>query len=75
MFRVFNCLTAEHDWRLVALAGIVCFLASLAAINLFHHARVSRGRARMAWTATAGAANGPGGTERESTRRRDKLRV
>ena len=29
MFRVFNCLTGEHDWRLVVLAGVVCLFASL----------------------------------------------
>lgn len=29
MFRVFACLTAEHDWRLVMLAGLVCFAASI----------------------------------------------
>jgi NO-binding membrane sensor protein with MHYT domain len=43
MFRVLNCLTTEHDWRLVALAGVICFLASLAAISLFHRAAAARG--------------------------------
>ena len=33
MFRVFTCLTGEHDLRLVVLAGLVCFLASYAAIT------------------------------------------
>jgi diguanylate cyclase (GGDEF)-like protein len=60
MFRVFSCLTGEHDLRLVVLAGIVCFLASLAAINLFHRAAATRGRARAVWLATAGAASGCG---------------
>ncbi|MEA2876379.1 MAG: diguanylate cyclase [Hyphomicrobiales bacterium] len=60
MFRVFTCLTAEHDLRLVGLAGIVCFLASLAAINLFHRATATTGRARAGWLATAGAASGCG---------------
>src|SRR6185436_11538872 len=60
MFRVFSCLTAEHDLRLVGLAGIVCFLASLAAINLFHRAAATPGRARAMWLATAGAASGCG---------------
>ena len=55
MFRVFSCLTAEHDLRLVGLAGIVCFLASLAAINLFHRATATKGRSRAIWLATAGA--------------------
>jgi diguanylate cyclase len=60
MFRVFSCLTGEHDLRLVGLAGIVCFLASLAAINLFHRAAATTGRARAMWLATAGAASGCG---------------
>src|ERR1700738_2949513 len=60
MFRVFNCLSAEHDLRLVALAGIVCFLASVTAINLFHRARSTRAGVRAAWLITAGAATGCG---------------
>ena len=60
MFRVFNCLTVEHDWRLVIVAGIVCFLASLVAVNLFHRARVTQGGVRAAWLLTAGAATGCG---------------
>jgi len=60
MYRVFNCLNLEHDWRLVALAAIVCFFASLAAINLFFRAKATAGRVRATWTLTAGAAGGCG---------------
>jgi diguanylate cyclase (GGDEF)-like protein/PAS domain S-box-containing protein len=60
MFRVFSCLTGEHDWRLLVLAGAICFLASLVAISLFHRAAASVGRARAAWIALAGAATGCG---------------
>ena len=60
MFRVFNCLASEHDWRLVIVAGIVCFLASLTAISLFNRARATTGRARAAWIVSAGAATGCG---------------
>ena len=60
MFRVFNCLTVEHDWRLVLLAALICFLTSLAAINLFHRARAASGRARLAWLVTTGVATGCG---------------
>jgi|tagenome__1003787_1003787.scaffolds.fasta_scaffold20967488_2 diguanylate cyclase (GGDEF)-like protein len=60
MFRVLSCLTVEHDLWLVGLAGIVCFLASLAAINLFHRAVATRGRAKAMWLGTAGAASGCG---------------
>jgi NO-binding membrane sensor protein with MHYT domain len=49
MFRVYTCLTVDHDWRLVVLAGAVCFLASAVAISLFHRAQASMGRARLVW--------------------------
>jgi NO-binding membrane sensor protein with MHYT domain len=60
MFRVLTCLTTEHDWRLVVVAGVVCLLASLVAINLFHRARMTAGRVRATWLATAGATTGCG---------------
>jgi PAS domain S-box-containing protein len=60
MFKVLTCLTVEHDWRLVLLAILICFLASLTAINLFHRARAASGRTRLGWLATAGAATGCG---------------
>jgi NO-binding membrane sensor protein with MHYT domain/methyl-accepting chemotaxis protein len=60
MFRVLNCLTTQHDWRLVVLAGVVCFLASLTAITLFNRARSTAGSARVIWIAAAGAATGCG---------------
>jgi sensor c-di-GMP phosphodiesterase-like protein len=41
MFRVLSCLAVEHDLRLVVLAGIVCFLASIAAVSLFHRAKAT----------------------------------
>src|SRR3954465_6682119 len=60
MFRVFNCLVGEHDLRLVVIAGLVCFLASFTAINLFGRARGLTGRARGSWIVAAGAATGCG---------------
>ncbi|MBR1176572.1 EAL domain-containing protein [Bradyrhizobium sp. KB893862 SZCCT0404] len=60
MFRVFSCLTAEHDWRLVVLAGLVCFAASIVAASIFHRAIATRARTRWVWIAIAGAAIGYG---------------
>jgi diguanylate cyclase (GGDEF)-like protein/PAS domain S-box-containing protein len=60
MERILSCLTTEHDWRLVALAVVVCFVASFAAISLFHRARATEGRTRALWIATAGIATGFG---------------
>jgi methyl-accepting chemotaxis protein len=60
MFQIYNCLTAEHDWRLVIVAGLVCLLASLVAVSLLHRALVAGGRSRVVWIAVAGAASGCG---------------
>jgi len=60
MVRVLTWLTNEHDWRLIAVALLVCGLASFTAINLFQHARESRGRGRWMWLITAGFASGLG---------------
>ena len=58
MFRVYTCLTVDHDWRLVVLAIAVCVLASAVAVSLFHRAQAATGRARVIWlgldAATAG---------------------
>ncbi|WP_027576429.1 EAL domain-containing protein [Bradyrhizobium sp. WSM1743] len=51
MYQVLYCLTDEHDWRLVALGGAVCLLASTAAISLFHRARATQGSGRLVWLA------------------------
>lgn len=60
MFRVLTCLAIEHDWRLVVVAGVVCFLASLTAISLFNRARATTRRARAIWIIAAGVATGCG---------------
>ena len=60
MFRVLTCLTGEHDLRLVVLAGLVCFLASYVAVNLFNRARATTRRACAIWVMGAGLATGFG---------------
>jgi NO-binding membrane sensor protein with MHYT domain/methyl-accepting chemotaxis protein len=60
MFRVLTCLTTEHDWRLVIVAGIICLLASLVAVSLFRRAQATGGRIRAMWTLTAGVVSGYG---------------
>ena len=60
MFQVYTCLTAEHDWRIVALAGAVCFLASAVAVSLFHRAQSTSGRTRLVWLSLDAAAAGCG---------------
>ena len=60
MFRVYTCLTVDHDWRLVVLAVTVCFLASAVAISLFHRARATSGRTRLFWLSVDAVAAGCG---------------
>jgi NO-binding membrane sensor protein with MHYT domain len=60
MLRIVSCLTSQHDWRLVLLAGAVCFLTSLAAINLFYRASATEQRDRILWLLTTSAATGYG---------------
>ena len=60
MFRVLTCLTTQHDWRLVVVAGLVCFLSSVTTITLFNRARSTAGYACATWLAAAGAATGCG---------------
>src|SRR5580704_1064041 len=60
MYRVLTCLTTEHDWRLVIVAGVICLLASLVAVNLLHNARATSQTARLGWIIAAGIATGSG---------------
>jgi NO-binding membrane sensor protein with MHYT domain len=60
MFAAFGWLSAEHDWRLIALAAVICFLASVAVIGLLHRARVSAGGGRAGWAALAAVTAGCG---------------
>jgi PAS domain S-box-containing protein len=60
MYRVLTCLTTEHDWRLVIVAGVLCLLASLTAISLFGRARVAPQGSRLKWIIAAGATTGSG---------------
>ena len=60
MFRVYTCLTVDHDWRLVVLAVVVCFLASAVAISLFHRAQATIERTRIVWLGLDAVAAGYG---------------
>ena len=60
VFRILTCLTAEHDWRLVMLAGVVCFSVSIVAINIFHRAIAAQTPTRWVWIGIAGGAIGYG---------------
>ena len=46
LYRVLSCLTAQHDYRLVALAALICAAAALASFNIYSHVAASRGLRR-----------------------------
>lgn len=60
MLKVYNCIATAHDLKLVGLAAVICALASLAAINLLRHARLSAGRMRVVWLAVSAISTGFG---------------
>jgi NO-binding membrane sensor protein with MHYT domain/methyl-accepting chemotaxis protein len=60
MFQVFNCLTEQHDWRLVLAAALVCLCSSLVTVHLLRRAQATLGRVRTVWIGTAGCAAGFG---------------
>src|SRR5580658_2926173 len=60
MLTVYNCIVAEHDLRLVALAALICALASFTAISLLHHVRRSDGPMRPVWLTVSAASTGFG---------------
>ena len=60
MFRVLTCLSTQHDPRLVALAGILCFLSSYAAMILLQRAQKTKGLACGLWLGIAAFAGGFG---------------
>jgi len=60
MFQVYTCLTVDHNWHLVVLAGAVCFLASAVAVSLFHRAEATSGRTQLVWLCLDAAAAGCG---------------
>jgi diguanylate cyclase (GGDEF)-like protein len=60
MSRVLTCLTTQHDWRLVVLAGFVCLLSSSCGISLFYRAKAAVGRSRLMWVGLDAAAAGCG---------------
>jgi signal transduction histidine kinase len=60
MLRVLDCITEDHDWRLVILAGVICLFASFAALSLLARAAITQGRARLIWLGATAAVTGSG---------------
>jgi len=60
MFRLYACITQQHDLRLVALAGLICLLAAYTAFSLAERAVEASRPSRVVWIMTAGVATGSG---------------
>jgi len=60
MLKIYDCITTAHDLRLVALAALVCVLASIAAIRLLRYARNSTGQMRHVWLTVSAISTGFG---------------
>lgn len=60
MLTVYECLTVEHDLRLVALAGFLCMFASFSALHLLARAREDVAWRRLLWILGAGLVAGSG---------------
>jgi signal transduction histidine kinase len=60
MLHVLGCIFQQHDLRLVALAAVLCALASWAAVTLASRAFVRSGWWRFGWTLAAGMVFGAG---------------
>jgi diguanylate cyclase len=60
MLKVYACIVTEHDLRLVALAIVICCLASYTAIRLLQHVRPTHGFLRQAWLGVAATVTGFG---------------
>lgn len=60
MFRVLNCITAQHDFWLVALAAIVCISTTLTGFRIYSIALTTSRTHRVGWAMLAGLCAGAG---------------
>ncbi|WP_331371881.1 bifunctional diguanylate cyclase/phosphodiesterase [Sinorhizobium chiapasense] len=60
MFSVIACIRNDHDWRLIAVAAVVCLAGSIATMLLLLRAQRSDGAQRRLWAAACAFASGVG---------------
>jgi signal transduction histidine kinase/DNA-binding NarL/FixJ family response regulator len=60
MFRVYQCLAQDHDWRLVVLAAILCASACFVAVNMGARAERTHPGARVGWLLGTAIVTGSG---------------
>ncbi len=54
MLTVIDCITQQHDLRLVLLAAVLCLFACATLVHMLGRLRAARGRMRVSWLAAAG---------------------
>ena len=59
MLSVYSCIVEDHDFRLVAVAGVICLLAAVTAFSILEQARAAGAR-RAAWLGLAAFVSGTG---------------
>lgn len=60
MYRVLTCLTVQHDYRLVALAVLICAVGALTSFKIYSQVASSEGRQRLCLLALTGVCSGAG---------------
>ena len=54
MYRIINCLTTQHDFRLVLVAAAVCAIAAITTFKIYERALESSTSKKMLWYALVG---------------------
>ena len=60
MFKVFSCLTEQHDYRLVLLAAVICAATSLTSFGIYSRATQVQGLSKLGWLFLTGMSTGSG---------------
>ena len=60
MYRVLSCLTAQHDFRLVALAALICAAAAVASFKIYSYVATSHGLRRSSLLLLTGICSASG---------------
>ena len=60
MYRMLACLTVQHDYRLVALAALICVVGALVSFKIYSQVASSEGPRRLCLLALTGICSGAG---------------
>ena len=58
MYRTIACLTEQHVWWVIPLAGLLCWVSWQTAFQLLRHSLANRGSKRLAWLLAASLVGG-----------------